>query len=107
MTTYQRRVLERYQVLRRTDASWSQLLKFHLPQWVWVVGANAVLSLLSEPARPFVIGIAIGFVLRDLSGMRSTRQFWPVLSTVVDWTKVNAALSSKTPADSTSINRQP
>lgn len=92
MTAYQRLVLERYRLLRRTNASWGQLLRVHAPQWLWIVGANAVLAALSEPARPFVIGMAMGFILRDLSAMRGTRQFWPVFATLIDWSRVDTAL---------------
>lgn len=95
MTAYHRRVLERYRVLRRTEASWGQFLKLHGPQWLWVVGANAVLGLLSDTARPLLIGMSVGFILRDLSFIRSTRQFWPVFTAIVDWAKVDAALSSE------------
>lgn len=95
MTAYDRRGLERYRVLRRTEASWGQFLKLHAPQWLWVVGANAVLGVLSETARPFLIGMAAGFILRDLAFMRSTRQFWPVFTTIVDWDKVDEVLSSE------------
>lgn len=39
--------------------------------------------------------MSVGFILRDLSFIRGTRQFWPVFTAIVDWGKVDAALSSE------------
>ena len=101
ITPLQRKVFEVYQKLRISPPTAFRLLRMN-----WVCYAPLIiLAILLVPAMVLIndepslgsvlIGVTGGVILRDFQHFKITTKFWPALSHVIDWEKIDDALSGR------------
>jgi hypothetical protein len=101
LTKQQRRMLEIYRWYRAHPPS----LRFYLSamlwrsaRWLYVgVFAIAVLIVIGRATifgslTYIILGLLLGFVVRDVIYYRQTTLVWPVFDEIIDWGKVEALL---------------
>jgi hypothetical protein len=98
LSTAHASVLERYMQFREKPPTvWRLMFLSVAGQAVLIIalGAGIAFWLVLEQATLayFLGGAAFGYLFRDFTMMRRSVQFWPVLSAVLDWTKVDRLLA--------------
>ena len=86
----ERHVLDQWLTLR--DQGFGSLLRRRSRLFIFWVACFVPGMVIPGPARPYVIGMFIGFVLHNVMTIRATHAFWPIMERFIDWAKVEATV---------------
>jgi hypothetical protein len=103
LTKRQRRVLEIYRWYRAHPPSFRFYLSAMLwrsARWLYASIFGIAILIVMTRASIFggltyiILGVLLGFVIRDVLSYRQTTLVWPVFDEIIDWSKVDALLQS-------------
>ena len=107
LTTFQRRALEVYRWYHLHPPAWqfyvSAMLRRSAYQIYLAIAAIALLLLLTSRITTIgawiylFLGVIIGLILRGLLAYHQTIRLWPVLTSIIDWDKVDTLLDVQPP----------
>jgi|KBSMisStandDraft_5_1062788.scaffolds.fasta_scaffold131628_3 hypothetical protein len=79
----ERHVLNEWITLR--DRGFAYLLRRRTGLFLFWFACFFPGMLLSGPARPYIVGMAIGFAMNNVMRLRATHAFWPIMQRFIDW----------------------
>ena len=98
VSSLQRKTLRRYQGLQSDQASVFGQIRRNIGIYIYLMVVAIIVvpigMIISQNFGMLLIGIILGYIIRDVRHFIATKQVWPIMADIINWGRIEELLSS-------------